>query len=436
MIFLVSVLAVVLLAVAILVSVLANPDSYRSQLVSILETRTGKQIEIGRITVHWLSSSIELYGFGVRNPTPFPNGYIIKAPEVDAIIKIAPLLRREIVIKSIVLHEPVINVISDPDGLWNFQNPTSTAASKQASNGALGTIPKLEIVRGQLFGSSLIDPSDRPGPVVFEVHDLSASLANLNLDAFSAQRSSPVATGNLNARSLRLGSIEVTGIRGKLRLQTKQIVFESLSVDADHGHAAGELEFNLAGKNAEFKANARLSDIDVAELLANFPEGRGKMTGTMRGDIALAGPIAHTLNPLAGLKAIGDLTVVDGELPGLNSNNSLKKMTRFRNPIDAGRNIAAFSSFSSDLELTKERMTNRNIDVAFYGVDLSCAGHLDLNATARLEYRGTVKVLKKQGFLTNLFAEVFREGRNENGKLVFPLRITGMLSNPKFALVD
>ena len=78
----------------------------------------------------------------------------------------------------------------------------------------------------------------------------------------------------------------------------------------------------------------------------------------MRGHIEFSGPIAHTLNPLAGIKGTGNLTVVDGELPGLNSNGSLKKMTRFRNPKDAGRNIAAFSSFSSDLELTKERMTN------------------------------------------------------------------------------
>ena len=437
LIVLVSVLVIVLGAVAILVSVLVNPDSYRSQVVSILSARTGKQIEIGRIAVQWFSGSVELYGFGVRNPAPFPNGYILKAPKVDAAIKIAPLLRREIVIKSIVLHDPVINIISDPDGLWNFQSPASTAASKQTSNGAFRTIPKLEIDRGQLFGSSLIDPSDSPGPVVFEMHDLSTSLTDVNFDAFSAQRSSTtVATGELSARSLRLGSIKVTGITGKLRLLTKQIIFESLSVDVDHGHAAGKLQFDLAGKNAEFKANTQLRDIDVAELLANFPEGRGKLTGTLRGHLEFSGPIAHTLNPLAGIKGTGNLTVVDGELPGLNSNDSLKKMTRFRNPKDAGRNTAAFSSFSSDLELTKERMTNHDIDVAFYGVDLSCAGHLDLDATARLEYRGTARVLKKQGFVTNIFAEVFHEGRNDSGKLVFPLQITGTLSNPKFALVD
>jgi len=81
-------------------------------------------------------------------------------------------------------------------------------------------------------------------------------------------------------------------------------------------------------------------------------------------------------------------------------------------------------------------MTNRDIDVAFYGFDLDCAGHLDLDKTESLAYQGMAKVLKKQGFVTNIFAELFHEARNENGKLVFPLRITGTLGNPKFSVVD
>jgi hypothetical protein len=53
-----------------------------------------------------------------------------------------------------------------------------------------------------------------------------------------------------------------------------------------------------------------------------------------------------------------------------------------------------------------------------------------------MDYHGVAKIVRKQGFVTNIFAEIFHEGRSENGKLVFPLRITGTLVNPKFALVD
>lgn len=424
------------IAAGLLGAMLLHPDRYRSQIVAFLAAKTGKRIEIRHIAVQWLSGSVELDGFGVRNPVPFPAGYMFKAAKVDVVIKIAPLLRRRIAVESVVFYDPVINVISDPDGLWNFENPPSKTSSQPASIAALGEIPKATIVRGQLYGSSLIDPSDRPGPIVFEVHDLETSLVNVNLSAFAAQRSSPVATGVLNARSLRLGVVEVTRVKAKLRLLSKQVRFESVNVDADQGHATGELTFNLAGKNAQFTTEARLSDINVAQLLASFPGARGKMTGTMHGQFAVAGPIEHTLNPLAAIRGGGKLTVLDGELPGLNSNDSLKKMTRFRHPKDLGRNVSSFSSLSSDLDLTHQQMTNHDIDVAFYGFDLQCAGHLDLNGTGELAYHGVAKVLKKQGFVTNVFAELFHEARDKNGKLVFPLRITGTITNPKFALVD
>lgn len=160
------------------------------------------------------------------------------------------------------------------------------------------------------------------------------------------------------------------------------------------------------------------------------------MTGTMHGEVTVAGPILHTLTPLAGISANGRFEVIDGELPGLNSNESLKSMTRFRNPQDARRAVSAFSSFSSDLDLTNEQMTNHDIDVDFYGVDFECSGYLKLNGSNRLNYKGLAKVLKKQGFFTNTFAKLFHEAREHNGKLVFPLQITGTLADPKLALVD
>lgn len=418
---------------------LLQPDRYRPQLVSYLEAKTGKQIEIGHIALQWHSASIELYDFGVRNPKPFPSGYVFRARRVDARIRIAPLFHRRISIRSVSLHDPVIDVVSDPDGLWNFENPHTASSVAGSLTSVLGTIDQITIVGGQLFGSSLIDPSDRPGPVVLEIHDLSASLVKGKLGALgtvAAAEATPVRTGNLTATSLRFGSINVTEIRAKVQLSTKRILFESVNVDAEGGRATGQLAFNLAGKNTQFRVDAKVVHIDMASLLASFSGARGKMTGTMHGEITLSGPIEHTMNPLAGIHGSGNLTVDNGELPGMNSADSLRKMTRFRNARDAGKPVSAFSSLSSDLDLTGQRMTNRDIDVAFYGFDLDCGGHLDLDKTGNLEYRGVAKVLKKQGFVTNIFAELFHEARDENGKLVFPLRVTGTLDNPKFSVVD
>jgi len=55
----------------------------------------------------------------------------------------------------------------------------------------------------------------------------------------------------------------------------------------------------------------------VAQLLAAFPNGGGKMTGRMEGDLKLAGEIEHSLRPLAGIYGDGHVTVRNGQVPSL-----------------------------------------------------------------------------------------------------------------------
>ena len=102
-------------AVAI-VALLANPDRYRRQMIAYLENKTGRQIEIGHLGMSLFPSlSLRLSDFGWKNPPPFPAGYVVKAPVVDAQVDVHALLRGRIAIKLLVLTDPVINIIDDPD---------------------------------------------------------------------------------------------------------------------------------------------------------------------------------------------------------------------------------------------------------------------------------------------------------------------------------
>ena len=159
----------VVLASAVVALVFTNPDRYRPQVIAYLQDKTGKQIQIGRLGVSLLPTlSVRLYDFAVKNPTPFPPGYFFTAPIIDAEIDVSALLHRRIVIKSVVLNDPVINVISDPDGLWNFENAAVLKGSGQPDREpppfSLGVVSAVEIRGGRLLGSSLIDPSPVPPP--------------------------------------------------------------------------------------------------------------------------------------------------------------------------------------------------------------------------------------------------------------------------------
>jgi uncharacterized protein YhdP len=436
---LLATLVVLLVIAGVLASIFIDPDRCRPQVISYLEAKTGKQIEIGHLGVTWFPLSLRLDDFESRNPQPFPSGYFVKSKRVDAAIDASALLHREFVIKSLVLRQPIINAVSDPDGLWNFENPPSKTTRKQAPIFALGVIPQVEIVGGEVLGSSLIEPNDRPGPIVFEARDVFALLRQVDFNAFadlSSEKSSSalVASGEMKADSVRFGSIRVTDVRSKLRLLTKKISFQDVSMEADRGRATGELSFDLSGTTAHFSANLTVRGLDVAHLLTSFPEGRGKMSGIMEGQVNLGGAIEHNTTPLEGIRGTGKLTVHDGELPSLASNYKLKQMARFRDDKDATRNPAAFSSFSSDINLADQRISSRQMNIAFYGVDVECTGMLGLLNGGTLDYQGVAKVMKRQGFFTNTFAKLLHDAKEENGRLLFPIRVKGTMLSPEFSM--
>jgi len=415
----------------LVVPVLVNPDRYRAQVISFLEKATGKQIEIGHIGVNWIPLSIRIDNLGVRNPKPFPAGDVLKTARIDASLDAGELLHRRVVIKSLVLHDPVINVISDPDGLWNFENPPSPT-QKRAPSFALGVISLVVIESGELFGSSLIDPEDRPGPVVLEAHGLGARLEQLNFDAFLGSSSSAVAHGDMAASSLRFGSIAATKVKCKLRLQAREVLIGDVKAELYGGVAQGDLSFNLSGKTPTFQADARLNRVNVDHLLlAAFRSAHGKIMGTMEGDVKLAGPIEHTFEPLAAMHGTGHVTVRNGKAPTLMLNQNLMKLAHFNNLGPAKEDASSFAFISAEMELAHQRISSKKIDVDGYGVDVDGAGTISVSGSDDLAFAGIAAITTKQGFFTNIAARL-SGATVKDGKISFPFRVSGTVANPTF----
>ena len=130
-------IACALLVVSILlVRPLLNADRYRPKVISYLEEKTGKEVVIGRLAVKIFPGvAIQMDDFGVKSPPLFPPSYIVKVARIDAQLDVGALLHRQIVVKSLVLEQPVINLVSDPDGPWNFEGPgTKNTPSTALSN--------------------------------------------------------------------------------------------------------------------------------------------------------------------------------------------------------------------------------------------------------------------------------------------------------------
>src|ERR1700686_143187 len=422
--------AILLLALIFVVPPFVNVDRYRSEVISYLEERTGKQVEIGRLALTFVPVTIHLERIGVKNPPIFPDGYVIQVARIDAELNVRALLHRQVVIKSLVLEDPVLNLTSDPDGPWNFENPQSKVS---ANTFPLGPISSVKIKRGLVIASNLL-PSDAAGPIFFEAHEISSELQQVNLMAIinPASSSSMDCQGTLKAGLLRFGSVEARNLDSKLRLGSRQVFFTDIKAEVYGGRAVGGFSFDLSEKNASFKTNARLSGINLAQLLAAFPNGGGKMTGKMEGDVRLGGEIAHSLRPLSGISGAGHLTVRNGQGPSLKLNANLMKLAHFNDLGPAKNDPSSFNVITTDLELANQRISSRGIDIDGYGVDVDGSGSVSLTGSDELDYRGLAEITTKEGFFTNTGARMSGAALKD-GKLQFPFRIGGTINNPVFS---
>jgi len=425
----VGIVASLLLALVFVGPALIRVDRYRPGMISFLQEKTGKQVEIGRLALTFFPLSIHIDDFGVKNPPIFPRGYVVQVARIDAELSLAALLHRQVVIKSLVLVDPVLNLTSDPDGPWNFENPQAQASQNTFP---LGVISRVQIKRGQLIASNLL-PSDAAGPIFFEAHDISCDLQQVNLmGIINPSSSSTDGQGTVKAGLLRFGSVEARNLESKLRLEARHVFFTAVKAEVYGGSAAGDLTFDLLGKNANFKTTVRLNGVNVAQLLAAFPNGGGKMTGKMEGEVKLAGEIAHSLRPLAGMHGAGHVTVRNGQVPSLKLNANLMKLAHFNDLGPAKNDPSAFNLITTDLELDNQRISSRVIDIDGYGVDVDGSGSVSVTGSDELNYRGLAEITTKESFFTNTVARL-SGATLKDGKLQFPFRIVGTINNPVFS---
>src|SRR5208337_83643 len=164
------------------------------QVASLIEEQTGKPAEIGHLALTVFPSlSIRVDDFGLKTPPGFPQGYFVKAQRIYAVVDAGGLWNHQVVIKSLDLDTPVISLLSDVKGNWNFESKPSSAQAAPDPPGqkplfALGVISNVKITKGKISVATLL-PSGVSGPVFIEAEGFSSQLRQVDLSAFTESAS-------------------------------------------------------------------------------------------------------------------------------------------------------------------------------------------------------------------------------------------------------
>jgi uncharacterized protein involved in outer membrane biogenesis len=456
------IVAAVVLGFLVLLCVLVVPrlvdiNRYRPQVAALLESETGKPARIGRLELTVFPHlAIQVDNFVLGNPKGFPRGDFFKAQRIYALLQARPLWHRKIVIQSLIVEGPVIHMISNTAGRWNFENPPTPAGKKTTapagggSSFSLGTISRVSIDRGQVTIANLL-PSGAMGPTYFDGKGLSCRFQDVNLNALAApdspsagpgsgriisarnNPSPPVAHGSFHADSLRFGNIRTTGLDSRIQVFPKQAYLDNLTLNLAGGTVRGKTASDFSRQNLRYSAQTSFQKIDVAQLLNAIPNARGKMTGTMEGNLDLHGEATHSSDPLSGLLGTGKVSIRNGRLPTLQLNKNLLFLVRLEGVGATSGDPASFSSISMDLNLANQRLASKHVTIVSNDLNVEAAGVLDLAKSNQMNYTGTAVMPARQGGLTNLVSQI-SGATFANGKLSFPFELHGTLDQPKFSL--
>ncbi len=304
--------AVLLLVVAaVALPLLIDPNDFRDEISALVEKQTGRKLqidgEIGFSVFPWLG--IELGAMQLSNAPGFGEQPFAGLERADLKIKLLPLLRKEVEIRTIVLHGLDVNLARDPSGKTNWDDLLSTGeepAEPEAEPDSPSSILKSLQVSGIEIRNARLSWDDRQQGVRYALRDLDLETGALNpgqpfpleleLDAEASQPA-------IRARLKLSGNVTFDLERESYLLDTPHIGLEA-SGDMVPGGAI-QLALNATSLSADLKQQiARLQGLDLAVAGARLT-GQAtveKLLGqqSIAGDFKLLLENPEQLQPLLG----------------------------------------------------------------------------------------------------------------------------------------
>lgn len=262
-------LAVVLAGGAAALLLTVDPNSYKPQISSAVKQATGRELHIaGDIdVVFYPVLGFKAAGLEMGNTADFSEKDFIKAGEVQAGVKIIPLLSKKVEITTVRLIEPEITVIKKANGKTNLEMPRKDADAARARTPALDIrVEGIDISKAKV---TYIDKAAGKTTVI--------SPLNLKIPSYAGGRDIDVALDMVvqNPAPAKPMSFDVK-TTVKPDLDKGEFTFRNLKANVDLGGAK-------VSATAGVVLNAKTEEIKVTNLEAGWQGTDLKGHGSVRG---------------------------------------------------------------------------------------------------------------------------------------------------------
>jgi uncharacterized protein involved in outer membrane biogenesis len=425
-------------------------NQYRADVISYIEQQTGRHVEINHLALSILPViAIHVDHFAIGNAPGFPKGNWLVVRQIDARLDFSALMRGQIVIRALRLEDPVLDLLSDREGHWNFQVSPPRSPVRVAPDDpppfVIHEIIKLTLERGDISFREL-QPNGQRGPSIWNASGLSLDLGQISAAELNAlSGAAPVApagrvsansratssstAGQLSIQSLAVSNLDATHVEMNIRVSPTAIRFDDLHFDFYGGRGQGSIALMLGAAALRYQGQTQLAGVDVAKVLAQFPSARGQMTGTLNGRATFSGA-AHDSEDQ---QAEGALTIHRGAWPKLTLDPTLLQLLRVAKLGSASADLTRFSLILTQWRLAAGVIAVTKLHIVDQGANVDSSGTVNLTRDGRLNFHGDLRMPAGQNPLSNLLAAI-TGGRFQGGKIYVPFVVTGTAKKPALGL--
>ena len=279
-------LCLIVVAVVGLLNVNSLIARNKDYLLAQAENALGRKISVNDVEATLFSGiGVRLTSFTMTDDPDYSSDDFVRAKDLQVNLQFWPLLKKEIQVKRVILHEPVIRVIRGPRGSFNF----STIGQKEKEKKALGQKEKKE-AESKAGGQpallvSLVDISggdiryiDRKEGTDVQLRQIDLKVEDLDFERpFSINLAGAIFADKQNFElKSKVGPIRSDGKTGPLALDGE------LNIDP--------LDMTRLKAAAPTLKNALPKELDLAGV---FRVKNLKFKGTLN-DLALSGEIVGT----------------------------------------------------------------------------------------------------------------------------------------------
>jgi uncharacterized protein involved in outer membrane biogenesis len=225
-------------------------------------------------------------------------------------------------------------------------------------------------------------------------------------------------------------------VSSRLEMKDKILELRDLKFLVNQGTHAGSASFDFRAERPQYSFASKVQNVDANEFLSQNSTLKNLLYGKFSSDMELSGAGSGFDEIVKQLKGEGKVTLLNGRITSFNLTEQIALLGKLTG-LEIGHAGTEIEDLVTDVTISNGRISTNAMHVRLPGMTLRANGSLGFDKSA--DYQISVELPRNVSQRYDVATQVMNLAtatffKNENGNVVLPLRMTGLVTSPRFAL--